>query len=513
MQIEKQILDDHQIKLIVTVDDARVSEEMKKAARRIARHVRIPGFRKGKAPYHVIANYYGEETILDEALEPLGQDIYREALDESEIIPYSAGSLDDFTREPFTLTFTIPLAPEVNLGAYRDIRVDYEDPELNDEDVETALEELRDAQATMEPVERAIELEDIAMLNIHATLVREPDEDDPDRNDTWLARDGVRVKITEDSTYPVPGFYEQVVGMAAGDTKEFDMSFGEGDEEIAEAIRGQTLHFDVTVDDVFTYEVPELDDELAKSVGDFDTLDELREDIREHLKEHAIQETNSAYYGQIMEKLLDGVVEIKYPPIMVEEQIDSMIEDFSQELSRQRLNIDDYLKLQNLSMEAMREDFREEATLRLKRALTLGEVVSVEKLHVHDEDIDAQIESMLVMFGNDAEMARSLFANDSMRMSIANQLVADQAVDRLIAIAKGENPEIIEHHDHDEESHEEEDTSEADVKAVADEEYTEETGEGNDTDDAPPAPEAAKTSDSDEVSEPEPEEDDEKTTD
>ncbi len=503
MQIEKQLLDDHQIKLIVTVDEARVSAEMKKAARRIARHVRIPGFRKGKAPYHIIANYYGEEAILDEALEPLGQEVYREALDESEIMPYEAGSLDDFTREPFTLTFTVPLAPEVDLGAYRDVRVDYEEPGVSDEDVDAALEELRDSQATMEPVERAIELGDVAMLNIHATLVREPDEDNPDRNDTWLARDGVRVKVAEDSTYPVPGFYEQVVGMAAGDTQEFDMSFAESNEDIAEAIRGQALHFNVTVAEVFTYEVPELDDELAKSVGDFDTLDELRDDVRTQLIEQATQEINSAYYEQIMEKLLDGIVETKYPPAMIEEQIDSMIEDFNQELSRQRLNVDEYLKLQNLTMEAMREDFREEATLRIKRALTLGEVVSAEKLHVHDEDIDAQIESMIGMFGNDAELARSLFTNDSMRMNIANQLIADQAVDRLIAIAKGENPEIVEHHhhDHDEESHEEgEETAAAEVAE-----------EGTATDDAPPAPEAEKASDSDEVSEPEPEDDD-KTT-
>lgn len=442
VKVETEILDDRQARIVATVEQEQVDKEMKAAARRIAKHVNIPGFRKGKAPYGIIQQYYGEEAILEEALEELGQNVYREALVESGIEPYAPGSLDGFEREPFTMTFTVPLIPEVDLGEYRDVRVDYEEPEVNEEDVEQALEELRDQVATLDPVERAIEMGDVALLDIKGVLDREPDEEDPDRNDIWLNRADVRVKITEEATYPVPGFPEKVVGMAAGDEREFEMSFDE-DEELADALRGKTLHFDVKCNEVYEYNVPEFDDEFAKEVGEFDTFEELRADIRQQLEELAESRTRDEYINELLTKFLDDeIVQLSYPPIMVDEQIHRMLEDFDQELRQQGLNLEEYKKLQNVTDEQLHEDLHEEAVRQLQNALILGEVAEAEELGVTDAEIDAGIEEAVKPYGGQAALARQLFSSPAARNSMANRVLAQKTLDRLVAIARGEEPPI-----------------------------------------------------------------------
>lgn len=462
VKVETEILDDRQARLVAVVEQEQVDKEMKAAARRIAKHVNIPGFRKGKAPYSIIQQYYGEEAILEEALEELGQSVYREALAESGVEPYAPGSLDGFEQDPFTMTFTVPLIPEIDLGEYRDIRVDYEEPEVSDEDVEQALEELRDQVATLDPVERAIEMGDVALLDIKGVLVREPDDEDPERNDIWLNRADVRVKITEEATYPVPGFPEKVVGMAAGDEREFEMSFDE-DEELADALRGKTLNFEVKCNEVYEYNVPEFDDEFAKEVGEFDTFEELKADVRKQLEELAESRTRDEYINQILTQLVDDdVVKLSYPPVMVHEQIHRMLEDFDQELRQQGLNLEEYKKLQNITDEDLHDDLHDEAVRQLHNALILGEVAEAEELGVTDAEINAGIEEAIKPYGGQAELARQLFSSPAARSSMANRVLAQKTLDRLVAIARGEEPPIGEP-----EAEEEEVVASADAGEVA----------------------------------------------
>lgn len=349
------------------------------------------------------------------------------------------------------LTFIVPLAPEVELGTYRDVRLPFEAEEVKAEDVENTLDSIREQQATMEPVERALAIGDVAMMDIVGTLVREDEEasleeDEPaeERNDTWLARKGVRVKVSDDSTYPVPGFVQHVVGLSKTEQKEFDITFAEDDEDISETLRGKTLHFDVTCDEVFEYDLPEVDDELAQSIGDHDSLDELKQAIEKDLQEQLNTTAESEYFDKIVEHLLDGIVEIKYPPAMLEDQIDDLIEDFSQDLSRQGLKLEDYMKLQNVDEAQLREDMRENAARQLQRALILGEIIGEERLKVSDEDIDDQIDTMVLSFGTDAGLAKQVFSSEQSKRTIASQLLAEKAVNRLVLIAKGEAPEIEE---------------------------------------------------------------------
>ena len=444
-KVETEILENRQARLTVTVEPERLDHEMKAAARRIAKQVNIPGFRRGKAPYHVVERHYGWETILEEALDPLGQAVYVEALEESGLEPYAPGVLSDFQRDPLVLTFTVPLMPEVDLGDYRAVRIPFEVEEVTEADVDEVLEDLRDEHATLDPVKRPIEMGSVALLDIVGTWVRGEEESKDEEGDlpsTWLNRHGVRVRIAEEATYPVPGFPEKVVGMAAGDERSFDISFPEDNKELDETLHGKTLHFEVKCREVYEYNVPPLTDEFAREVGEYASLADLRANLREELERAAQRTAHDEYVDKVFDYLLEEVVTVTYPPIMVEEQIDRMLDDLDRRLRDQGLNLDEYLKLRNMDEQRIRDDLREEAAERLKRALVLGEIAEAEQLHVTEEEIEDEIETAVLSFGPQAGAARQVYRTAAIKRSLANQLLGEKAINRMVAIAKGENPPI-----------------------------------------------------------------------
>ncbi|MGB2895667.1 MAG: trigger factor family protein, partial [Anaerolineales bacterium] len=179
MKIERQDLENRQVELQVEVASDQIQTAMRAAARRLSRGTKIPGFRPGKAPYEVILGKFGEDVIFEEALDSLGQEIYRDALEETEIEPYAPGSLDEIIREdPLKLRYTVPLAPDVDLGTYRDIRIPFEDAEVTDEAFEEALEEIRQRQALIEPVNRPAEETDLVIVDLSGELLDPEDEED-----------------------------------------------------------------------------------------------------------------------------------------------------------------------------------------------------------------------------------------------------------------------------------------------------------------------------------------------
>lgn len=433
LNIETQMLEDRQVKLVVTVEPERVQREMDAAARRIAKHLNIPGFRKGKAPNHIVRRYVGEQALLEEALEPLGQAVYKEALEQANLEPYAAGSLTDISLEPVVMTFTIPLQPEVQLGDFREVRVPYESPQVSEEDVDAALRNLREEQATLEPVERPVAMGDVAVLDIVGTVAN-PDATPEQR--PLIERNNVRVLITEDSTYPVPGFPAQIVGMQANESREFDIQMSD-DGDYDEEVRGKTIHFTVNCKEVYSRDVPELDDDFATSLGDYETLADLRQKLRSQLEEVAAERVRDAYLDKVFEQL-EPKATIQYPPIMIDERIDELVEDFDRRLRAQNLNVEEYLKLSNLTMEQLREDFREGAQRSLVRALILSQVIKEENLSVGDEEIEDEIKTMMLSFGSQASMAAKFLQSEDTRRAIANRLLAERATNRLVGLARGE---------------------------------------------------------------------------
>lgn len=444
VKVNTELLEDRQARLVVTLEPEQVERELKAAARRIAGKVNIPGFRRGKAPYHIVRQFFGDGAIYEEALDPLGQAVYREALSEADLTPYAPGSLEDFSfQEPMSMTFTVPLLPEIDLGDYRSVRVLYEPVEITDEDVEHAILHMREEEAILEPVERPVEMGDVARLNIRGVFADgDQANGDEGAGDVFIDRKDARVKIDRDSTYPVPGFPAQIVGMAGGDSREFDITLPP-DEDVDESLPGKVVKFSVSCEEVYRYELPELDDEFARTAGDFETVEELRADVRRQLERTADREASNEYASRVLNKLIDEeIVEVSYPPVMLEEQIDDMLNDFESDLKRQGLNLERYVELSQKSVEEVRKEFSETAHKRLVRSLILGRLVEVEGLSVEDEDVDDEIKTRVLSFGEQATLAQRVMDTPRMRDLLSNELLTAKAVERLALIARGEAPEL-----------------------------------------------------------------------
>ena len=434
MKIETQELEERQIQLTVEVPAERVQAAMRAAARRIGRGLRIPGFRPGKAPYEVVVRRVGEKEIFEQALETLGQEVYRQALDSSEIEPYGPGSLEEVvSRDPLVLRYTVPLSPEVDLGDYRALRIPYQEPQVDDQDVEKVMEELRQRQALIEPVARAAQMGDVLLLDIEGDLL-DVEEGEEGR---LVRQEGVSFLLEEDVEWPFPNAAAELVGLEAGQEKTVEVTFPE--DYPAEEVRGKRARFKFTCHEVKSRLVPEWSDELARNVGDFDDLEALRTRVREDLAADAQRRAEEEYAQKVIEAVVEGA-SLSYPPAMLEEEIRDTLQDMERRLRAQGLNLEDYLKLENKSLDDLRKELEPRARRRLERGLVLGKVVELEGLEVSDVEIEAEIDKLAQSLGVEGKQARELFNTPRGRRRIELELLTRKAMARLISIAKGEEP-------------------------------------------------------------------------
>jgi len=437
VKVETKFLEHHEASLTVEVEPERVEKALKGAARKISRQVKFPGFRKGKVPYHIVLRQVGEEALFDEALDTLGQEVYREALEESELVPYAPGSLIDVQRDPTVITYTVPLSPEVDLGNYRKVRVKRKKVKVGKKDVQEALEMLRAENAVLETVERGIEYGDVATLDYKGTMVREEDGEP----ETLIERDGSPILIRDDMSFPAPGFAEKVLGMKAGEERSFTVVTP--DDFLEESgLGGQDFSFEVKCVEVRLRDLPELDDEFAQTVGDFDNLKALRENMQKELEEHMQRQADEQYADEVLETIIEKG-SFSYPPVMLEEWIDRSVGDFEQTLSaQQNMTLDDYFSIADTDMETLRGEMREDVEENLRRVLAMGKLVEEERLSVDDAEIKDEIETMLLSAGQQAALARHFFQSEDAKDEIRNSLLIQKIRERLVAIASGDAPSL-----------------------------------------------------------------------
>jgi len=482
LKIERKPLETCEVQLIVEVDSEQVEKAKRAAARRISQKYNIPGFRKGKAPYDIIVRNFGDGAILEEALDELGQEVYRAALDESKIDPFAVGALVEVKLDPIIFTYNVPLKPIVELGDYRSIRLGYSGPEITEDALNNALEAMRNEQAVLEQVDRPAQMGDVITLDVKGVMqtpetegeaaqavatdstleaaaaqpeapesaeTHDHDHDhhdhghdhdhDHDHDDNFLMDDkDVDVLLSPKTDWPMPGFAEQVTGMSADETRHFELKFA--DDYPNETLRGRTAVFDAKCTRVQSREVPEWDDELAKSLGDYESLADMREKVKENLLASARRRKDSEYSQSAVDVMVAAAT-IKYPPILLQQEVDGMFEDLDRRLHEQRLTLDDYMRIQNLTAEKVREDLQPTANERLRRALVMNKVVELEGLKVTDEDINARVELMSALFGEDSDRYRKLLSSDTGRRSLRLDLLTERSMQRIVAIAKGEAPE------------------------------------------------------------------------
>jgi trigger factor len=432
LKIEQQELEDRQVQLTVEVPDDQVEAAMQSAARRMSGRAKIAGFRPGKAPYKLMLQRYGEEAIFDEALDALGQEVYRRALEESTLEPFAPGALNEIvSRQPLTLRYTVPLAPEVDLGAYRDLRADSEPPTVTDEAVDQMVDELRQRRAIIEPVQRQAAATDVIVLDVVGKL-HEPLESGETK---LLDEKGASVLVEERTNWPIPGIAGHLIGMSAGDEKDVEHTFPA--DYSTDALRNRKATFHLRCVEVRSRTVPELTDDLAREIGNFTDLMDLKLKVRKELLEQSSREAEGAYAQRAIEALVSGST-YKYPPIMVRDELDQLLRDLDRRLQGQRMTLADYLKIQKQTEDDVRKELEPRAIERVRRALALGKLAEVEKLEVDEAEVDREIARLTEALHANQDTLRKAIDNPAGHRTLALDLLTDKAIRRLVSIARGE---------------------------------------------------------------------------
>lgn len=443
MNIQTERLDNHTARLTVEVEPERFAQAKQKAARKISQKVNLPGFRKGKAPYNIVARYVGEASIIEDAVEIISTDLYAPALTETGLDPYGPGSVEDFTDDPMTIVFVVPLSPTVDLKNYRSVRLPYEEPVIGDHDVEAALKQLLQREAVVEETEDPAALGDRVTLDIHSHIHTSDEEGAEDEG--FIHEHGLEFVLDEAEDL-LPGFSAQFVGASKGDQREFELTVPEDSEDYAEQ-RGKTAHFEVTVNDVSHITMPVLNDEFAARVtADEDeplTLLQLRLRLRESLTESATVRVDDEYSSRVLDLMVEQA-DIRYPEAMVADQVASMLETMDTQLKRQGLNLEDYKKLLQKSDEDLFNDYRDAAVERLRRGLARREVYELEQLTPTDEQMEAEFDRIagVDIDPEQAALIRQMFESQGMADMMREQLSDRMVRNRLVAIGKGEAPEL-----------------------------------------------------------------------
>ncbi len=465
LKIQTEQDDQRQLLMTIEVPEDRVEKQMRQTARKLAREVNIPGFRKGKAPYPVMLKRLGRDSLRTEAVEDMLQSVFTEALDEVDPEIYAPANFDDMEMEPLVLKFTIPLTPEVELGNYRELRKEIEPVEITEEAIAEALERIQTQHQQLEDVERPIEISDMVTLSGKGELL--PIAED-EKEEAEEADDAETAESEEDAPAEQPednvifnsesvdlimeakqlfwgeDFVDNVVGMSAGDEKTFNITFPEEFEE--EELAGREATFTINVLNVRSRDLPPLDDELAKLEGTFETLDELRESVSEELKNNAESEAKNALIEGMIDDLLEDA-QLIYPPAAVEAEIDGMLDNFKGQVTRAGWSWEDFLQLQSAQEEQLRENFREGAEEQLKRQLVLRQFIMDEKLRVSEDDINAHIDERVSQFGDNEALLQGM--RDYYRSGpgfdmLSSEVLMDKAYERIEAVLTGSAPDLAE---------------------------------------------------------------------
>ncbi|MDX1402121.1 MAG: trigger factor, partial [Kiloniellales bacterium] len=435
MNIEKTIEENHEAKLVVQVEAEKMDQYKKRAAREISKRGKIAGFRPGKAPYHMVVQHYGESAIVEQAVDFFIDAEYSNILEEADVKPGASGRLENIeSLDPPKLIFMVPLAPEVDLGDFHAIRMPYQWSAPGQEEVDKALEELRQMYASTQDVEREVQEGDYVLVDITSET-------------TELNRTGFAAfvrKEERDTEWPYNGFARELVGVKPKESKTVKHTFPE-DWEVEE-LQGKDVEMEVTVKTVRAVTLPELDDELAKTVGAGETFDELLETIKKDVENRSKAEYDDTYFVDLIEKIKEGAT-FKYHQHALEHEEEHVLEDLSNRLGQQGMDLETYFKVRSTTREQfIEEEVKPVAKKRFERSLILDEIVRREELEVDDASLDAEFNqtlNALTMQGLDisklkgGKQGQQQLAQ-AVAMESANRVLTRRALDMLKSIAVGE---------------------------------------------------------------------------
>ena len=423
MKVTAETLEDSQVALNIEAEAGELNKAMDEAYRRLVNKVSVPGFRKGKAPRFILEQHIGKGALLEEALEQLIPQLYKEAIDLQKIEPIDHPQVEIIQTEPVVFKAVVPVKPTVELGDYRNIKLQPEPVEITDEEIDAAVELKRQEQAILTPVDRPVQFGDMVTMNIEANIEEKP----------FLNHKDIVYEVNKDSQVPLPGFAEKLKGAKKGKGKDFTLIMPP-DHRVKE-FAGKECFFKVAVTEVKEKQLPELDDEFSQTCG-YDNLTSMKEALYVDLKDKAKQLGKQ----RLSETAVDAVVEISqvhYPPILENKEIDRILEREAHRLGFTKLN--DYLNATNLTEEKLRDSLRPMVKKQIARLIVLDEIARIEKIEIDESEVDNQINEMVKSEEGEGEKIRQFLQLPHMKESMRETLRRNKTVDWLVKIATSGN--------------------------------------------------------------------------
>ena len=412
-----------QVVLTIEVGAAEFEAAIEKAYQKMRKKINVPGFRPGKAPRKVIEGMYGAEVFFEEAINIAFPDAYEAAITEQKlnIVGYPAVEMvDECTKEGFTFRATTPVYPEVTLGEYKGLAAEKEEVKVLAAAVNERLKLLQDRNSRLESVDRAAKEGDTAVIDFEGFLDGVPFDGGKGENHS----------LELGSHSFVPGFEEQVVGMKAGEEKDLDITFP---EDYHAELAGKAVVFKVKVNEVKAKEVPALDDEFAKDVSEFDTLKDLKADLKKQITEERQKAADRAFEDTLMNMVADGIT-AEIPDAMVENQARQFLENFKMQIAQQGIPYEQYMQMTGMDEAKLIEDAKEPALRQVRMDLAVAAIIKAEGLEATDEEVEAEFQKMADMYGMELEMVKKYLAPEQVKDQLVSQKAVAVVVDSAVVI-------------------------------------------------------------------------------
>ena len=426
MSVKVENLEHNMAKLTIEVSAEELEKALDYSYNRQKKQISVPGFRKGKVPRAMVEKMYGPSVFYEDAANKLMQDNYPAAVDESGLDIVSRPTVDVTQIEkgkPFIFTAEVAVRPEVTLGKYMGVTVTKQDTTVSDDEVAEALEKERNQNArTVSVTDRAAQMGDTAVIDFEGFV----------DGVAFEGGKGENHSLELGSHSFIDTFEDQIVGKNVGD--EFDVNVTFPEEYQATDLAGKPAVFKVKVNEIKAKELPELNDEFASDVSEFETLEEYKADLKTKLENNKKNSVRKEQEDETIQKIIDKS-KMDIPAAMIDTQCDSMVEEFAQRLAQSGLSLEQYMQFSGQTMEQFREQVRPEATSRIQSSLVLEQIAKEENIEVTEDDINAEIERMATMYGMEADKLKE-YMGDAEKESMKKELALSKAADLIMENVK-----------------------------------------------------------------------------
>jgi trigger factor len=421
MKVSTENLGNCQISINIEAEASELDKSLDEAYHHLVKEVSIPGFRKGKAPRAILVQHIGKKNLLDEALEHLIPQLYKQAVESQKLEPIAGPQIEITQNEPVVFKAIVSLKPEVKLGDYHGMKVEPGPvTEITEKEITAAMEEFRERQGAWVPADRPVKLGDLVAMDIQANVDGKP----------WLNHKDILYEMDKDSRSPVPGFALHLEGTEKHKESTFSLTIP--DDYPIKEMRGKEGNFKVTVAEIKEKQLPELNDKLAQGTG-YNNLEDMREKVAADLRVKAEARNRLELKQKALEALVE-ISEVNYPPILEDEEIIGLLRNEAQRLGFREIT--DYLKKANRAEEEIKQELRPIAKKRLTESLVLGKLAEEEKIEISPAEVDNKVNE-ISSDAEDKEKAKQFFSLPQIKQSIEQSLRTQKTMDQLLQIAIG----------------------------------------------------------------------------